>query len=44
LIWSYIHFNRQVAIVNGQLPELEIITKEERKIEQSHTPPPARHG
>ena len=40
LVWAYIKFTRQVEITKGELPDLEIITKEDRKINQPHTPPP----
>lgn len=40
LIWSYIKFSKDLDIKNGQLPDLEVITKEDRKIDQPHTPPP----
>lgn len=44
LIWGYLRYNRRLAAYQGELEEIEIITKEQRKIQQPHTPPPARTG
>lgn len=44
LIWSYIRYQRKLALLKEFLPEIEVITKEDRKIPQSHTPPPQRGG
>ena len=44
LIWGYIAYSRVLREMKNGLPDLEVITKDDRKIPQSHTPPPARGG
>jgi len=40
LIWGYIRYNHVLTNIIDDKPKIDIITKDDRKIQQPHTPPP----